>query len=325
MKFKFKEFAIFILLFVFLSANLVSCTTEGESSNITSFSITSFFSSTDFWEKFVYSIFGAVLTLIVTIISNYANERHKLKHRVRKQLSYDISTKKDLVEIEKDIRDKVKVLYNGELINNLYYVSCDIENSGNAVIKNQYIRFEFPTETKIIDPFFDPLPEREIGLQEERCPELNTYELRYKIGHLERGQLVGYRFILTSNNPTVEPKLHPFNEDGDVILVPKSKSKSYEEKNDITSFITLYLYLLIIPSTLLIFGSVGDFAANIVRLIILIYIYPYIKPFAKAIAELVSKINESERTSVNSLINVSDLSCGGDGSTIFIGTELKNK
>lgn len=323
MKTKFKQLIVFTLFFIFLSANLVNCTPYNESSNDTSFYITSLFSSADFWEKFIYAILGAFLTLIVTIISNYVNERRKLKFKVRKQLSYEISTKKDLVEGEKEIKDKVKVLYNNKIIENLYYVACDIENSGNTVIKNQYIRFEFPQDTKIIDPFFDPVPEPEIGLQEEKNPELNTYELKYKIGHLECGQRVGYRFILTSENPVVAPKLHPFNEEGDVILVSKSRSKSYEEKNDIVNFITLYLYMLILPSAFLIFGSVGDFAANLIRLIILIYIYPFIKPFAKAIGELISGTND-RKARINSEISISEINVGDRASSnVIIETKTK--
>jgi hypothetical protein len=323
MKTRLKQLIVFTLPFIFLSINLVNCVPYSESSNATSFNITSLFSSADFWEKSIYTILGAVLTLIVTIISNYVNERRKLKFRVRKQLSYEISTKKDLVEVEKEIKDKVKVLYNNKIIENLYYVACDIENSGNTVIKNQYIRFEFPQDTKIIDPFFDPVPEPEIGLQEEKNPELNTYELKYKIGHLECGQQVGYRFILTSENPVVAPKLHPFNEEGDVTLVSKSRSKSYEEKNDIVNFITLYLYMLILPSAFLIFGSAGDFAANLIRLIILIYIYPFIKPFAKVVGELISGTND-RKTRINSEISISEINVGDSASSnVIIETRTK--
>jgi hypothetical protein len=296
LRLNFKYLIILTALFILFSVSLVSCTTYNESDNKTSFFLD---------ENFLHDIALVILGAVLTIVTNYVSERLKLKYKLRKQLSYDILTKKDLVEVEEKIRDKVKIIYNGKIIDNLYYVAVDLENSGNTVIKKQHVRFEFPEGTKIIEPFFEPLPEPEIGLEEEINDPKKPHELKYKIGHLESGQRLGYRFILTSDKPEVTPKLHPYNAEGGVVFVPKSISKSRDEKDDITSFITLCLYFLIIPA--IIRDLLGIFASGIVRFVIIIALIPFIKPFAKAIGELLSKSNDFKTVNSNSNIIISHL------------------
>lgn len=304
MKPNFVNVAIFTVLLILISVNLVDGTTDNESNN------NSTFFNMDFSRDVTLVILGAALA----VVTGYASERLKLKSKPRKQLSYEILTKKDLVEVEEKIRDNVKIIYNGQTIENLYYIAFDLENNGSSVIKNQYLRFEFPERTKIIDSFFEPSPEPEVGIEKIiNDSKLKDNELKYKIRHLERGQRLGYRFILTSDNPLVTPKIHPYNEEGDVILVPKSINKSHEEKDDIISFITLYLYLLLIPTIFTILPSeIEGLATGLIRLVILIYILPFVKPFAKAIGEIVSRINAPKMVNCQSEMSINNLNISNE-------------
>jgi hypothetical protein len=240
------------------------------------------------WEKIVI----VSITAIFAFLSSSFLEYRKQKRKPKKQLSYDTEIKEGLVAVEGNIKEKVKVLYSDQLIENLYYVACDVENTGNKVVKDQYIRFEFPKGTDILNSFFEPTPERETNVEELQDPDLELHEKRYRIGHLERKQQVGYRFILTGSTRG-NPKLHPFNEAGDVDFVHRSIRKISEEMDDITRFVTLFLLFLIIPQLFYIAPFVGSTAAAVVRLIIFIYMIPLIKPFAKVISSLLLKYSSA--------------------------------
>ena len=217
-------------------------------------------------------------------------------------------------KVEVDIKgENVKVLYSDQLIENLYYVACDVENTGNKVVKDEYIRFEFPKGTDIVDSFFEPTPERETNVEELQDPDLELHEKRYRIGHLECKQQVGYRFILTGST-RVDLKLHPFNEAGDVEFVRRSIRKISEEMDDITRFLTLFLFFFIIPPIFEAIPGFGYTAAGAVRLIIFIYMIPLIKPFAKVISSLILRYTSARTDEPKITIGVGDIEVGESGS-----------
>ena len=266
-----KRLSLLFLAFVFVICS-VNCNAAEEANESVSFSL-----GGDFLEKIVI----AIVTAIFTFLSISFLEYRKQKRKPKKQLSYDTEIKEDLVAVERNIKEKVKVLYSDQLIENLYHVACDVENTGNMVVKDHYIRFEFPKGTDIVDSFFEPTPEREINVEELQDPDLELHEKRYRIGHLECKQQVGYRFILTGST-RVDPKLHPFNEAGDVDFVHRSIRRISEEMDDITGFVTLFLLFLIIPPLFYIIPSeLGSMAAGVVRLIIFIYMTQFIKPLQR--------------------------------------------
>lgn len=268
---------ILILLFILSIYTTISIAADENATSM------AFYVEKDFWAKITLVIITAILSFLVS----YALWQIKKRKEPKRQLSYDLGIKKGLVEVEKDIKDKVTVLYNNQKIEDLYHVSCNVENTGNLVIKNNYIRFEFNQEIEIMEFFFEPKPEREMGVEEDLKTELETCEKRFIIKHLDRNQQVGFHFILASSKE-VRIKLHPFNEEV-VDFVPRSISKVSNQKEQITSFVTLYLLFLLLPSALYIVPFFGTTAADYVRVAILIIIYPFIKPFAQAIADMISK------------------------------------
>ncbi|NEQ26612.1 MAG: hypothetical protein F6K28_47810, partial [Microcoleus sp. SIO2G3] len=116
------------------------------------------FFNTALWQ----SIAVAVLSAVLAFITGYALAGISKKQGSGKKLSYSLLIENGLVKIEKNIREKVKVLYNSEEIENLYNISFNLENTGNAVVKAQEIRFEFPQEARILDFSFEPEPEQEM-------------------------------------------------------------------------------------------------------------------------------------------------------------------
>ncbi len=116
----------------------------------------------EFWEKVTVALVSAVLAFIGSFILLQFQKRRESK----KMLSYDTFIRKGLVEVEEDVKEKVKVLYEGNEIKDLYHVACNVQNTGNTVVTNQYLRFEFSVGTSIVDKYYDPEPERELAVEE---------------------------------------------------------------------------------------------------------------------------------------------------------------
>jgi hypothetical protein len=259
-------------------------------------SIASFVNSTDFWQQVTVAAVGALLAFLFTFVLSQISERRK----PRKQLSYDIDVKRELIKVEKNVESKVKILYNGKEIEDILHIACNIKNTGKKVIKNEFIRFEFPKGTNIIDFYFDPKPQRELDVSEIKDNELETHEMRFKIGHIEHGQQIGLRF-LTSGNSSAFPNIHFFNDEGDVEFIPGSIRKLADERIQITRFIQLYLLFLFVPSIFSIFSKIGypvsqvsNLASGIAVTAILISMIPVIRPFSQAIANLVLRLSRQD-------------------------------
>ncbi len=273
----------------------------------------------DFWQKVAIAMVSASLSFL----SAYALAEINRRRQPRKQLSYDTAIKQGLVAVESNVKHKVKVLYEGREIEDLYHVMCAIENTGNMVIKNQYIRFEFSEETDIVDFFFEPKPESEMGIEEVQDTQLGKHERRYKIGQIERGHKIALQFVVNSTN--MQLKLHPFNEVGDVEFVPRSVSKSYDEKDKITRFLTLYLMYILVPEVFYIIpiSFISSMAAGAVRLALLMLMFPLLKPFARAIADLLSKLSSARN--VESQVKISDIAESAHIGDIYINASSSDK
>ncbi|MFS0518574.1 hypothetical protein ACEYW6_28300 [Nostoc sp. UIC 10607] len=198
---------------------------------------------------------GAILAIISATLGFLANiflEGIKRKNQSIKQITYTIDIKEGIVgKIEKDIKNKVSISYNGKTVKNLYYVIFDVENTGNSQITNHQIRFEFPKGSEIIDTFVVN-QQQEMDLQIDSS--LGENQKIYKIGTLATrqnkksqfdsivGQLnpqnketnlqkeepklsnVGFRFIVKTNDDLK-------SNDGSPILKYYQKNNNNEEVN----------------------------------------------------------------------------------------------
>lgn len=218
-----------------------------------------------------------------------------------------------LVKIEKNIREKVKVLYNSEEIENLYNISFNLENTGTTVIKAQEIRFEFPQEARILDFSFEPEPEQEMKAEKIESG-LRSFEKKCKIGQIERGQSLGIRFTATSKSEIQEVKLHPYNESGDIEFTSRLVTKALSNRDQIARFLSLYIFYLVVPPIfyLLPFG-LGEMMAGFTRFILLLSLFRLIVPFSEILADIVFKLiaKNEEGSFFNIYGNVSNAVFGG--------------
>jgi len=260
----------------------------------------------DLWQKVAVALVSAILAFI----GSYVLAQMKRRDDAKKRLSYDTETWQGLIAVAKEITEKVKVLYNGLEIKDLYYIACSVENTGNTVIKKQQIRFEFPTSVEIVDHFFDPEPQPEIGVERlKRNGAAN--ERKFSIGHLDKTQAVGFRFIVTSPE-LPELTLHPFNEEGNVEFTPRTVSVIADERYHVRVFVVLFILFTVVPPVFWVIPfQLGDAAAGIVRFGILLFMLPHIKPFARAVTQLIlrgpAKRTVEARVSIRELKSVERL------------------
>jgi len=189
-------------------------------------------------------IIVALITAILSFIIAYFFYIKKLKEQ-KKQLSYDLEIKNGLVEVENFIKKDISIKYKGQSTENLHHVLCYVQNTGNKVIKNQQIRFNFTSDNRIATHFFDspPLPELNISIQNE-----SENELIYQIGHIEKGQRIGFGFIISGKDVNINNiNIYPFNDEGDIEFLAKSIAKIYGEKEIILQFIVISAVLIFIP------------------------------------------------------------------------------
>lgn len=262
------------------------------------------FFNTSFWQNITVAILSAVLAFL----SGYALAGIGKRQGSGKKLSYSLDIQKGLVQVEKNVKEKVKVLYAGEEISNedLYHINCDIENTGATVVKSQEIRFSFSEKVRILDSSLEPAPQPEMKVESVHEPTLEAYERKYRIGHIERGQSVGFSFVVTSKED-IDLRLYPFNQDGDVEFNSKSVNKVADEQEKIAKFLALLIMYFVVPQAVYIIYSqfLSNVIAAVIRLVILLFLVPLIVPFSKAISNIIAILAVKKEESPKSKYTVS--------------------
>jgi hypothetical protein len=249
---------------------------------------------TNFWQSFVIAIVSAFLGFIANLII----EKYKKKREPHKQLSYNKVIKKGIVDIEKDLQQKISILYDNHPAKNMYYILFDLENTGNRTIQAQEIRFEFPDGSQILDCFYDPAkPEAEMKVEELKDPGLSQYERKYRIGYMERGKKLGFRFIVAgSESQDMRMEHYTKNEKDEVDFVSGIVSKTANETETIKDFLMWVLIFIGVPPSLegLLFAPLGQNIAGLVRLFSLIFILQKVEFFVKAVIDIMSNMESKK-------------------------------
>ena len=268
------------------------------------------FFSISFWQR----VAATLLLVLLSFVSGYFLTKID-KDRSTKRLSYATVVEKELVTIAKDVKEKVEVLYEGEKIEDLQVIQCHIKNTGKTVIKSQEIRFEFPSETRILDSSLEPAPQPEMKVEMLLDPTLKPSEKKYRIGHIERNQRVWFRFTVTSKEDA-QPELHPFNESGDVDFSPTSLNKADDEKEKVTKFIFLFIMYQLIPDLInnVYPPPLSEPITASAKLIILVFLFPLIVPFSKSVSNIILALSDDGENNDKSKyqLSIKNLKTGGN-------------
>lgn len=234
-------------------------------------------------EKIVIALVSATLSLITGYVLYQVKERREPKKRV----SYDLKTRRGLVAAEDSIARHLAVTYKGLPAEKITFVACDVKNSGNTVTKDQYLRFDFGEGTRILDLYAEPIPPREYGFEfVESSPPLE-HEKRVKIQHLEKQQNIGLRFVL-SEAADSETKIYPYNDAGDVEVIPGSVSRAADDRRQTEQFLFIFILLSTVPTFFYRLPSFLEYSGGVAQLILVLALLPLVRPFARTLAQALS-------------------------------------
>lgn len=246
-------------------------------------------------EKTLIAVVSAVLSLITGYILLQLKERREPK----KRLSYDLEMRHGLIAVEESISRNVSLNYKGQPADKLTYVRCDIKNTGNSVVKAEFIRFEFGHGSRILDAYMDPPPPREYGVSEVSDGDVIQHERRYRISHLEKQQKVGFRFVL-SDAPETEPTIIPFNDEGDVEVAAASITRAADDRRLVEQFMYLFILSLIVPPVFrLLPGILRDGALVLVYGILAVAMLPLLRPVSRSIAGAIAALGRAPEPTVS--------------------------
>lgn len=238
-------------------------------------------------------------TLVVGFASSYVLERIKARREPSHRISWEATTERGIIETHPDLRESVTVSYNGQQVDDLTAVSCRVSNTGNRVIKNQLVRFEFPIDCRVLDAQLDPIPQREISVVRQQDRETDQREIIYVIGHLERQQEITIK-LLASGRSAPDWAIYAFNEAGDVEFQRRDVSRQRKDQEHVAPFLT-YLFIM-----LLVYLVVGPLSSDwlvasgmaLVELILSIPISGHFVPMARWVRDSFSKSDSSAKNSI---------------------------
>jgi len=231
----------------------------------------------------------AVVSAVLSLIGGYILLQIKERREAHKRLLYDLDVRK-VVAVDDVIAKDIGITYKNSPANQLSFVSCQVQNSGNRVVKQQSLRFDFGEAATVVDAYLDPQPPTEYGVDEVFDPALPKSERKFTIKHLEREQSVGFRFVVSGTLES-EVRIHPFNEEGDVDVLPGTIAKARDDRVALERFIVLFLLGMIIPP---IFYRVPDqfirLGSSLISLLIALALLPLIRPTARVISIAISAL-----------------------------------
>jgi hypothetical protein len=191
------------------------------------------------------SYFLAVFTAICGFIFAVILQRIQDRRAPRKAISWDAEIERP-ARLKKDENNRIGISYSGTPVQDLFQVKIRVENTGNTVVKNEYVRFKMPDEAKILEISPYPTPEQELGVSEDDSLVLGPRERRYKIGHLEAGQNVSFLIVTDGGAWAAWQDIHPYNEEGNVLFEQRDIARAKEDAEEVQPFIrNLAAFLLL--------------------------------------------------------------------------------
>ncbi|MGW4212910.1 hypothetical protein ACWEIJ_33340 [Lentzea sp. NPDC004789] len=235
----------------------------------------------------VLLLFGGAL---VGFLSTYALDRIKARREPTKRLSWDASVRRALIEVSEEIKSKVRFLYEGTQVTALTHIRCTVTNTGNQLLKDQELRFPFPEGVTVLEHYLDPVPEPELDVA--RIKDKPAGHIRYRIGHLEPNKAVVFNFV-TAGGELGQWEPHSRNPEG-VDFQRRDVTGFKQDQHHLFPFFMILLLIQTLPAALNLFvlGYIGDAAASVIRVGLLIALLPHVRPLVRIVERLVTRAKD---------------------------------
>jgi hypothetical protein len=227
-----------------------------------------------------------------------------------------MDVERGLVAVSPSVKERVQILYRDNPAENLHAIRFRASNTGNQLVKDQYIRFEFGPLTTILDEGLDPIPPREIGAEPAHVPDLSSHETCYVIKHLEHGQEVSFLFVVAGKDAG-QPVPHPYNEEGNVDFMPRDVARVTEDIEHVRPFL-FWLFLFFTIPLVFTYVSSSDFfyffggafmvlLRAVLLVPVLLHLIPVVRLVQRCVARFISETKPPQ-----------DVRFWGDGNFAFL-------
>lgn len=249
---------------------------------------------TEFQQNLVVAVVGTIIGVLGTV----AIERMKLRREPVKQLSWDAEVHNATVSTDDTMRQRLRLSYNGHSIEGLNSVEFRVENTGNRVVKDEQLRFTFPSGSEVIEAVPTSAPQREMGVARRPERELGRNEAVFTVGQLERGQAVALRLSVSARD-IAGWEVVAHNEEGDVDFHNRSAARRKEDREHVPAFFTLAFLLFAVPPLLALLGDAGELAGVALGVAFLIGATPHIAPVGRTLRDFLTRPEPPSQTTVH--------------------------
>ncbi|TBZ36441.1 hypothetical protein E0H36_05305 [Rhizobium leguminosarum bv. viciae] len=258
--------------------------------------------SEDFSNTLLGKVAIAVISAVLSLVTGYVLLYLKDRREPKKRLSYNAEFRKGMLGFEERIAQDLSVTYKGMPAEHVSYVRCDVLNSGTSYVRDQSLRFEFPSTTEILDVSVDPTPPKEVKLTKTNGGNDGPHESSYSFQQLETGQKLTFHFVIQGKDSDQRLSLFGFNEDADVAVVKGDVQKVADDRNIIERLIFIGLVTLFVPP-IINFGPepLGSMAVAIFYVVALVVAFPTFPTAARVAARFLTAPRSRDAISIGSV------------------------
>jgi hypothetical protein len=311
---KVSAFFLTTILFSFLGSHILTLTSAAETISQASNLTTQTAPPCSTPNQFLVPSFSAICGGVVGFLVSFANELIKKRREPKKQISYSKVVRDEIAgSIEKDVEDKISILYNGKPATNIVYVLFDIENTGNQQIRDQKMRFTFPDDSKILDVFFHPkIVDQELTPKELIGESRGGHDRKYNIDIIKPKERLGFRFIVQgSSKKMIQDFDFRSDNDDDVSVIKVEDKRVLDDVERVREFFTTSFFcIVLIPLTRNLLQDImpiGSLLSSLAGLLIAATLVPQLEGFVKSLVNLISRTG-GEQPNMNIAVSES----GGD-------------
>lgn len=245
------------------------------------------FFSTDTLSKIVFLLIAA----LIGFISSYSLDKIKRHREPRRRISYDLALGTGMASVPTELTEKVAVTFGGQRIEGqLFEVRARVSNSGNQVVKNQFLRFSFPVGSTILDTYLINEVRPEFGIEEAPLENQNARDHRWLLGHLEKGEFAEFGMLVAARE-AAPPEVIGHNEEGGVELKSVAAAAREDDATHVEPFLyytALSIFVPPIVSALPLGGTVENALEISLRLFLLLFLMPHVTAIGRLIAKRVA-------------------------------------
>ncbi|MGW4240976.1 hypothetical protein [Nocardia sp. NPDC004722] len=237
---------------------------------------------TENWWRVAIGLAATIAGFILKEISDQIRERKKVK-----RLAYAVAVGSAMNNVPESLAEQISIQFAGQSVEGqLFETTCTVTNSGHLVVKNQYLRFSFPSGCQVLKTYLVGDPPIELGVEEAPLEQPRQTDRRWRIAHLEKNQSTAFGFLV-SGPAAKPPAIFGHNDEGGVELVSKGKlARENNAAGDIGVFTSSLLLAFALPSVP---DTVFDLFFSLVRILMICLALARVKPIAALAASYLTR------------------------------------